>query len=233
MKKILIATALLSLSTTAFADDPFNPYQSGASSVSEGNVYVSSNSINPLMSSPLPMTTIGKDFTSCAGTKLSFAALPHQTTNDYMGKQRGASLAISLDVPLDWEGNISRCENMQKAMIIRNETENLTNIVGACMNARKQGFTLDPKVIPWAKYCRGIGVEHKSASMLKMRNENLQAELQYEKEKSARFRERSEELEFYKARVGHVEKHHFGKKVAAGKHESTHVDMTETLEESH
>lgn len=191
MKKLLTATLLASVCSMASANDPLlNSADSLASSEAAGNVYMSSQQLNPMFGNQrMPETVIGRDFTSCPTSKLSMGVMPSHSSGDYSGRQRSISVGLSLDIPLNFEGAISRCRDQQKAQIIRTQTENITNIVSACMEVRRQGFLLDPKVIPWAKYCAGIKHEHPSASYIKARNEMLVD------------------------RVDHVEEHHFGKKV--------------------
>lgn len=194
IKFIVIAAAFASSLALANQQQPIYANDALSSSAAEGNVFVSSHQVNPMFGNQrMPETIIGKDYTSCPTSKMSIGMMPSHSKGNYSGRNNSIAMGVTLDMPLDWEGALTRCEDHQKAQVIRMETENITNIVSACMEVKRQGFVLDPKVIPWAKYCKGIVHEHPSASYLKAQNDML------------------------RNRVDHVEKHHFGKaKTTAG-----------------
>lgn len=194
MKKVL-TLGLLALSVSACQPanaNQLNGSNSASTSVAEGSVYVNSSQYNPMFGNNLPSTVIGKDYSSCPTSTLSVAAMPSHSNDDWGGNNNTITFGLSLDMPLDWEGAISRCEDHQVAQKIQLETANISNILAVCMQAKREGFVLDPKVIPMAKYCKGIKHEHPSASYIKAQNE------------------------FLRDRVDHVEEHHFKKKITTG-----------------
>lgn len=189
MKQLVSLLVLALLSPLALANgNSLTATDANASSAAEGNVYVSSQQMNPMYGySRLPDTVIGNDYTSCPTSKISMGVMPSYSTGNYSGRNKNIAVGLTLDMPLDFEGAITRCKQHQKAQLIRMQTQNITNIVSACMEVKRQGFMLDPKVIPWAKYCKGITHEHPSASYIKAQNDVL------------------------RERVTHVQNHHFNK----------------------
>ena len=159
MRLAVIGLAFLSNATLADIDT--------ARATAVGNAYNSPTYLNPMMGAgTLSVTRFDRDSITCPTTTLTAGFMPTKTHNDYginSNRSENYVALLSLNVPLDWGGTITRCKQRQEALIARDKIS-LTRakisqefaVIDACLKIKREKLMLDPRVFPFAKKCQGL-----------------------------------------------------------------------------
>ena len=152
MRLAVIGLALLSNVTLADIDS------AGATAV--GNAYNSPTYLNPMMGAgTLSVTRFDRDSITCPTTTFTAGFMPTKTHNDYginSNRSENYVALISLNVPLDWDGTVTRCRQRQEALVARDRMNREFAIIDACLRIKREKLILDPRLFPFAKKCRGL-----------------------------------------------------------------------------
>ena len=155
MKKlVLVISAVLPLFTNAQAipnNAAFNPSSSAEYNSPMNNANTMSN---------VQVNNSATPFVDLRGIRCPVASL---TTGAGVGaahtKDNGsqsANAVIGFQVPIDLNGTIDRCQQAQRAEVAKMRFASDMEILRACVEARTNGYRLDPAVYPWAAKCNGL-----------------------------------------------------------------------------
>lgn len=151
---IIKVIAALLFSGAALAGDGLNADADAVASA-DGTVLNHNTQMNTMLDNDISYSTFNRESVTCPESRLSIALMPNHAKHMHSDSTSITGI-LSLDMPLDINGTISRCKKHQNTLLSLARLDNDMKILTACIKAMQLNIHISKEHFQWAEKCKSV-----------------------------------------------------------------------------